>query len=209
MRTMSGLPQISDSSGNVGFGGPQLKKRVYFGESILEKKSEDIIFGLDSLIAQTGVQLSSYAEICSTYEKKRDIINRTPTIKPMKGYYSSPFGKRIDPFTQRYTMHEGIDIVAPEGTPIYAAADGVVNFADWYHGYGNTVVINHKLYKTKYAHLSKISVKRGQKVKRGDIIGSCGRTGKATANHLHYEVHVNNKPVDPMDYIFPTDYTYD
>ncbi len=206
VRLVAGLEQISDSSGIIGFGGPYLKTRPK-ESSILNRKTSAVEYALDSLLMQTELQIQSYTELCSTFTRKKDVLDRTPSIKPMKGYLTSVFGTRIDPFTGTVKMHEGIDIVAAKGTPIVATADGIVTFTGWYHGYGKMVKINHKYYETRYGHIDQIKVYRGQRIKRGDIIGTCGRTGRATANHVHYEVRVGGKAQDPMDYIYPADIT--
>lgn len=116
--------------------------------------------------------------------------------------FTSPFGVRADPTGRGHRMHQGIDFAAPRGTPIYATADGVVEVAGRESGYGNVVRIRHKLgFETIYAHQSKIRVKVGQQISRGDRIGDMGSTGRSTGVHLHYEVHVNGKPVNPMTYL--------
>lgn len=210
-RTMSGLEQISDSAGVIGFGGPQLRLSPDAkGElGIYGLKGARLNYALDSLITQAELHLVSYAELCSVAERSRRILDLTPSIKPMRGYISSVFGYRIDPFTGTRKMHEGIDIVAPRGTPIVATANGTVSYVGWYHGYGKMVKINHTFYETRYAHLDRIDVRRGQRVKRGDQVGTCGRTGRATAIHLHYEVRAGGRPLNPKDYILPENVVVD
>ncbi len=204
-RLMEGLEPVSDTSGVIGFGGPQLRLSDddYKTKSIVELKGKKLSYTLDSLLMQAEFHLSSYSEICSSAAKSKSILDRTPSIKPMEGYISSVFGYRTDPFTGQRKLHEGIDIVAPRGTPIYATADGVVTFTGWYHGYGKLVRINHKYYETRYGHMDRIDVRRGQRVKRGEQIGTCGKTGRATALHVHYEVRINGNPTNPEKYILP------
>ncbi len=128
---------------------------------------------------------------------------------PVKGRISSPFGTRVDPFTKQWKFHEGIDIAAPRNTPIYAVQEGAVIFSGWKGGYGNCVIIDHKYpdipkvphLQTKYGHASRLLVKKGQYVKRGDIIGYVGSTGRSTGPHLHFEVVYKKNPINPMDYI--------
>lgn len=116
--------------------------------------------------------------------------------------FTSPFGYRRDPKGAGRRMHGGVDYAAPVGTPIHATGDGRVVKAGWQNGYGNTVVISHAFgIETLYAHMSRIRVKAGQTVSRGDRIGDMGSTGRSTGNHLHYEVHVNGRPTNPMTYI--------
>lgn len=129
-------------------------------------------------------------------------LSRKPSIWPVKGFISSPFGGRPDPLDGSPSWHQGIDISAPYGSPVNATAEGLVVSAGWMRGLGNTVVINHgNGYTTVYGHLSKIKVKLGQKVKRWDVVGLVGSTGRSTGNHCHYEVHQNGKPVNPVKFI--------
>lgn len=129
-------------------------------------------------------------------------LSRKPSIWPVKGFISSPFGGRPDPIDGSPSWHQGIDISAPYGSKVSATAEGIVVSAGWMTGLGNTVVINHgDGYTTLYGHLSKITVKPGQKVKRWDVVGLVGSTGRSTGNHCHYEVHQNGKPVNPVKFI--------
>ena len=128
-----------------------------------------------------------------------------PSIMPTQGWLTSHFASlRRHPILQVSRPHEGIDITAEKGTPIEAAAAGVVTAAGWEAGYGNTVTIDHGYgIVTKYAHASRLMVRRGNRVGRGDKIALVGSTGLATGPHLHYEVHVNGRPVDPLRYVLP------
>jgi len=136
------------------------------------------------------------------FENEKAILASTPSIWPTKGYLASPFGWRDDPFTGKRTFHRGYDIVTHFGNPVVATADGVVVRCSSDKIGGNTVVISHRGgYTTRYLHLSKWLVKPGQKVKRGDTIGLVGSTGKSKGPHVHYEVHVNGRPVNPYRYI--------
>nr|WP_316412374.1 M23 family metallopeptidase [Mesoterricola silvestris] len=138
-----------------------------------------------------------------------DRWNHTPSIPPTAGYLSSGFGIRLSPFSRVNEQgdgllgyHSGFDITNSEGTPIQATADGEVVEAGWMDRYGNGVVIAHSdRVETLYAHMSRVRVKRGQKVSRGDILGDMGRTGNATGVHLHYEVRLNGRPVNPQPYM--------
>jgi murein DD-endopeptidase MepM/ murein hydrolase activator NlpD len=129
---------------------------------------------------------------------------KTPFATPVhsKFRFTSGFGNRRDPKHGGYRMHSGVDFAAPRGTPIYATADGVVKFAKWGNGYGRLIKIQHALgYETRFAHLNRIRVKEGQRVSRGDLIGDMGTTGRSTGVHLHYEVRIGGKAVNPMTYI--------
>ncbi|HHT48115.1 MAG TPA: peptidoglycan DD-metalloendopeptidase family protein [Firmicutes bacterium] len=152
---------------------------------------------------KTNKQLQDLYTRYAAYDRELDY---TPTIYPLvtKGYITSYFGYRRDPVTGRLGVyHEGLDIAARKGTPVRATADGTVTMARSYGTYGLFVEIQHGSYgyKTRYAHNSKILVKVGQKVKKGDIIAYVGSTGKSTGPHLHYEVLVNGKPVNPQNYL--------
>lgn len=127
-----------------------------------------------------------------------------PFANPLKSSYrlSSPFGYRRHPVTGGRRMHNGLDMAAGKGTDIFSTADGIVTFAGWHAGYGNYVTIQHEFgIETRYGHMSRIRVKKGQRVSRGQQIGDMGSTGQSTGTHLHYEVRVNEKPVNPMNYI--------
>ena len=121
---------------------------------------------------------------------------------PVSGTITSPFGMRFDPVQHRYQLHSGLDIAAPQGTTISAAADGRVIYASWYGGYGNAIIIDHGGgISTLYAHCSQIFVGVGQDVQRGQAIGAVGMTGDATGPHVHFEVRRDGKPVDPLGYL--------
>lgn len=136
------------------------------------------------------------------YKNNTLMLASTPSIWPVRGYFSSPFGARKDPFTGEREMHYGIDIATTIGRPVVATADGIVLYAARRGTYGNVVVIDHKFgVMTRYAHLSGFNVRAGQQVKRGDVIAFVGSTGRSRAPHLHYEVWVNDRPVMPLDYI--------
>lgn len=131
-----------------------------------------------------------------------------PSTQPVKGSkFTSGFGVRSDPFRGRAAMHAGIDLAGPVGTPIYATADGVVGRSRWAGGYGNLVEIDHgRGIQTRYGHLSKSLVREGQRVKRGDQIALMGSTGRSTGSHLHYEVRIDGKAVNPVPFMQSSDY---
>jgi len=202
LRHIADLPPVAETEYSYGIGGPELDYHDP-SEPAIFRKSRAINEKLDSLILAAKTENEYLAETREKIEENKDILGHTPSIWPMHGYISSGFGKRLDPFTGIWKMHEGIDICAAKGTPVRATADGRVRFAGWYHGYGKTIKLNHTYYNTRYAHLDEIKVRPGQKVKRGDIIGTCGRSGYTTGVHLHYEVRVSGKPVDPKKYLYP------
>ncbi len=131
-----------------------------------------------------------------------------PSQKPVERMnFSSGFGVRTDPFRGFAAMHTGVDMPGPLGTPIHATADGVVDRAEWSNGYGKLIEINHgKGVQTRYGHLSQILVEPNQRVKRGDLIGLMGSTGRSTGNHLHYEVRIDGRAVNPMPFLQGADY---
>jgi murein DD-endopeptidase MepM/ murein hydrolase activator NlpD len=130
------------------------------------------------------------------------LLSSTPSIAPARGILTDGFGGRSDPFTGEAGQHNAIDISAAVGAPVRAPADGIVVKAEWANGYGNVIYISHGYgYSTRYGHLTAFNVRPGQRVKRGDIIGTVGSTGRSTGPHLHYEVRVNNNPVNPLEYI--------
>jgi len=144
--------------------------------------------------------------------KKLDVMNKgvisIPSIKPISSFtFTSAFGVRSDPFRGYAAMHAGIDLASPTGTPIYATADGVVDRAEWFGGYGNMVDIDHgKGIATRYGHMSRIVAHAGDHVKRGDLIGYVGSTGRSTGSHLHYEVRIDGHAVNPIPFLQSANY---
>ena len=165
------------------------------------KKSENIIFK-NSILVKRGdfFELRDNIKYMSFLES---FLNSVPIAKPMKHYYiSSKFGSRVDPFTKKVKTHNGLDFVGPYGSVIYAPADGVVDIVAKRGGFGNSIEIDHgNDIKTEYAHLDSSLVKVGDIVKRGDKIAIQGNTGRSTGQHLHWEVRVKRKNVDPMKFI--------
>jgi len=163
---------------------------------------------LDEITSQLVVQSKSYDEVFKLAKNKEKLIASIPAIQPVDFHdlrrIGSLYGYRTDPFYKVTKFHEGIDFTAAVGTPIYATGDGVISEAEYnLGGYGNKITINHGYsYETVYAHLSKIKVKRGQRIKRGEVIGLMGNTGKSTAPHLHYEVHKAGVPMNPIYFFF-------
>lgn len=130
------------------------------------------------------------------------LLSSTPTIVPVRGLLTDGFGGRSDPFTGEPGTHNAIDISSAIGQAVQAPADGTVVKAEWENGYGNVVYISHGYgYSTRYGHLKNFAVRPAQRVRRGDIIGYVGSTGRSTGPHLHYEVRLNNNPVNPLEYI--------
>ena len=167
---------------------------------------------LNNLSLRMAYQLKSFNAIENMVKNKEKLIAAIPSIQPISNRslnrVASGFGYRIDPIYKDRRLHAGLDFTAPIGTPIYAAADGVIKDAGFNTGgYGNRVVINHGFgYETLYAHMVRIKARVGTRVKRGEVIGYVGSTGKSTGPHLHYEVHKNGTQLDPI-YFFYNDLT--
>jgi murein DD-endopeptidase MepM/ murein hydrolase activator NlpD len=163
---------------------------------------------LNNLSLRTAYQDQSYLLINDLVKNKEKLLNATPSIQPVSNKnlnrIGSGFGYRIDPVYKDRRHHMGLDFTAPIGTPIYATADGVVKDAGFNTGgFGNRVVIGHGFgYETLYGHMYKIKARVGEKVKRGEVIGYVGNTGKSTGPHCHYEVHRSGIPVDPIYYFY-------
>ena len=197
---------ISKAKRQAGFGGSD--RYAY----LKQYKNSDLLINttrkLDILSKKMLVQSESYNEITELVNDKEKMAASIPAIQPIAldelTRFGSAFGWRMHPIYHRLKMHTGVDLTAPTGTKIYAAGDGIVFRADASNrGYGNHVRINHGYgYVTLYGHMSKMLVRPGQKVKRGDVIGLVGSTGLSTSPHLHYEVRVNGKYVNPVNFYY-------
>jgi murein DD-endopeptidase MepM/ murein hydrolase activator NlpD len=140
--------------------------------------------------------------VSSDVERRNALAASTPSIWPTQGWLTSRTGGRSDPFTGEADYHPGLDISADKGTPVYATADGTISQASFSGAYGNLVVIDHQFgLETRYGHLSAFRTQRGQTVKRGELIGLVGATGRATGPHLHYEVRVNGRILNPLQFL--------
>ena len=163
---------------------------------------------LDQITAKMYVQTKSFDEVYEMARDKTRLIASIPAIQPVSNQdlrrLSSYFGYRTDPYYKVPKFHEGVDFSAPPGTEIYATGDGVVITSERPKGgYGNQIIIDHGFgYKTMYAHLQSFKVRAGERVKRGQVIGTIGSTGKSTSPHLHYEVWKSNQAVNPINYFF-------
>ncbi len=197
---------IPASVRKAGYGGTNRYARLegYNNSDILINTTKK----LDQITSQVYVQSKSFDEVFKLAKSKEKMIASIPAVQPVDisdlRRIGSFFGYRTDPFYKVTKMHEGIDFTASIGTPIYATGDGVVTESEYNKGgYGNSIKISHGYgYETFYAHLSRIKARVGQKVKRGEVIGFVGNTGKSTAPHLHYEVRLRGKPVNPIYYFF-------
>lgn len=157
---------------------------------------------LDQLSAEATRQEQSLQELQSYFQDQKSLLASVPSIWPTRGWVTSDFGSRLDPYTSERVMHAGIDIAGAHGKEIVAPSDGTVVFAGLEGGYGNVLVIDHGYgIKTRYGHLASIKAKAGEKVKRGDLVAIMGNTGRSTGPHLHYEVRVNGIAQNPRKFI--------
>jgi phosphotransferase system IIA component len=203
-RTYFEVNPLSSSIRDAGFGGNdkyEIYKNSKFGPLLAEIDKDMEIVGKKMV-----VQSISYDDVIEMARTKEKRLAARPAIQPISikklTRFGSSFGMRNHPILKQWKMHEGIDLTAPRGTEIFATADGVVLFAGPTNGgYGRKILIDHGFgYRTLYGHCYQIKVKRGEKVKRGDVIGTVGSTGLSTRPHLHYEVHVNGRKVNPINY---------
>ena len=205
-RTIFGMNPIPKEVLNSGFGGVNRYNDLEnLGRGSLLR---DTYIRLDGLVKETYIQSKAYDEVANLSKQAGDMASCLPAIPPIspaKGTYrlSSGFGTREDPVYGGARRHEGMDFATDVGHPVYATGNGVVEMVSFkYFGYGNMVVVNHGFgYKTRYAHLHTINVVEGMKIRRGECLGTVGRTGKTTGPHLHYEVRYKDSPVNPANYM--------
>ena len=174
------------------------------GQLAVEDKKDYALLSirLDRAINYAKLQKQSGAELWEWLSKKQSLLQATPSISPTKGWITSAFGYRTSPYTRRPSFHHGLDIAALHGTPVKATGDGVVTYTGYDSGYGKLISIDHGYgMVTRYGHNSQVFVVMGQKIKRGEVIATVGNTGRTTGPHLHYEVRLNDLPVDPKNYI--------
>ena len=197
---------IPEQQRRAGFGGIDRYNALegYDNSELIKNTTER----LDVLIKQTVVQSRSLDEIEKLASNRAELIKAIPSIQPVKNEdlkrIASGFGKRRDPFTKLWRQHNGIDFTAKKGTPVYATGDGIIKRADnRSSGYGKHIRIDHGHgYVSLYAHLNGYNVRRGQRVKRGEIIGFVGNTGRSAGAHLHYEIFKDKKHIDPINFYY-------
>lgn len=196
---------VADAVRKTGYGGTNRY------EEWIDMANADLVVNttqkMDMLDRQLYIQSQSFDEVVALCKEHDEMIKCIPAIQPVANKdlkrTASGYGLRIDPIYKTTKFHEGMDFSASIGTPIYATGNGTVTKAGWQSGYGRIVKINHGYgYETWYAHMNKIDVRVGQKVVRGEVIGEVGNTGKSTGPHLHYEVHVKGRVVNPVNYYF-------
>jgi peptidase M23-like protein len=206
IRVLANLEPIDPQVQAAGIGGPATASDLNLsGLTGIARRSAEVRVDLGALIRRANLLASSFKEAADSLALHSARLAATPSIMPTQGWLSSAFSAmRTHPILHMARPHEGIDVSAPMGSPIEAPASGVVTDAGWENGYGNTITINHGFgIVTKFAHASKLLVKTGQRVSRGQRIALVGNSGLATGPHLHYEVHVNGRPVNPLKYVLP------
>ena len=216
---MTDLQQRDDNLYRVLFGAEPIplsirqgtQRKISYYEEIAQmtnnQLSADLSLKVDVLEKELYVQAKSYDEVLELAKTQEIRMENIPAIQPVLNKdlkrVASGYGVRIDPVYHVRKFHQGMDFTAPTGTEIFATGNAKVSFVGWKQGYGNTVILDHGFgYQTLYAHLFKALVRKGQKVRRSDIIALVGNTGKSTGPHLHYEVRLHGKPVDPRNYYF-------
>jgi len=201
MRTYAALPPLNEDIKEMGTGGSAIEEPNEEDSSTILDKLKNTI---DSLSYTLDSQKNSYDIIFNKIKSNEEMYRHIPSIMPVESaYLGSQYGYRTDPIDGKRRMHRGQDFAVNLNTPVLATGDGVVTKAQYDSGWGRYVKIDHGYgYETIYAHLYKINVKKGQKVKRGDVIGKSGNSGRAAGFHLHYEVHKNKKVDDPKKYFF-------
>ena len=196
------LPPLDEETFSAGVGG-----RGHSGFAVEEvpglDMSREVGHGLDQMLRQARIQRQGYLAMLDTLETRAAVRGKIPSIRPTDtGWMSSRFGFRQDPFTEKQTFHRGLDFSVPVGTPVRVSGDGVILAVQQQRGFGKVVKVDHGGgVVTVYAHLSEQLVKKGDRVSRGDVIARSGNTGRSSAPHLHYEIRINDRPVNPLSYI--------
>ena len=204
IRRLAGMEEVQNLMA-MGGGTLELGKALAAGEQAeYEQLVERLYQDLQRLEREVALRAESLEAVTTYLTQQKNRLAATPSIWPTQdeGYVSSSYGHRASPFTGRRQMHTGIDIAAPRGTSILAAADGVVTFSGRMAGYGRVIVVTHGFgFKTFYGHNQKNKVRKGERVKRGQVIGTVGNSGYSTGSHLHYEVLVKDRTINPLKYI--------
>ncbi|HNO71521.1 MAG TPA: M23 family metallopeptidase [Bacteroidia bacterium] len=196
---------ISDDIRKAGFGGVDRYKELegYENSKLISTTTQR----LDQISKQLYIQSKSFDDVVKMARNKEQMLSCIPAIQPISNkdlqHEPSGYGMRMHPIYKYEKFHAGMDFTANPGTEIYATGDGTISLAEYGSGYGNHVVVDHGYgYKTLYGHMEKISVRIGQKVKRGELLGYVGNTGLSSGPHVHYEVHKNNTTVNPVNFYY-------
>lgn len=198
------IPEELKALTSLALGGSSSDTRELASRSPLRQKEliRQLHSDLDDLLARAGYLEQNQHKLDKYFEDARSILMSSPTLKPVKGYITSGFGYRSHPLTGKKEFHRGLDVRAPKGSPIVAPANGIVVSTSRNAGYGRMVVVDHGYgIVTRYGHVSKVYVKPGQRVKRGEKLAAVGSTGRTTGPHLHYEVIRNGITVNPIRYL--------
>ncbi len=201
------LPVIDEETFAAGVGG---RGHLGFGPEEVPgldldpgDRSHSVGEDLELMLRQAKIQRQGYLAMLDTLNARALVRQKIPSIRPTDtGWISSRFGFRQDPFTDKQTFHRGLDFSVPIGTPVRVTGDGVVSAVQQQRGFGRVIKVNHgNGVVTVYAHLDQPLVKKGDRVSRGDVIGRSGNTGRSSAPHLHYEIRIGGRPVNPLSYI--------
>ena len=196
---------VADAVRKAGYGGTNRY------EDLMDMANADLVVNttqkMDMLNRQLYIQSKSFDEVVDLFKDQDEMLMSIPAIQPVANKdlkrTASGYGMRIDPIYKTAKFHAGMDFSANTGTPVYATGNGRIKKAGWQSGYGKVIIVDHGYgYETWYAHLNKYNVRVGQKVVRGEVIGEVGNTGKSTGPHLHYEVHLKGKVMNPVNYYF-------
>lgn len=203
IRIIANLDPNDSSVSMFGVGGadPEAIDPINMMKQDHQERIRDMHNDINEINHSSHDQENAFASILDQLEGKRNLLAATPSIRPVKGWITSSFGRRQSPFTGRKEFHRGLDIATREGTPILAPADGLVTYSGRKRLMGNMITIDHGFgMATRYGHMKKLLKKKGARVKRGETIALVGNTGRSTGPHLHYEVRLNGVAVNPLNY---------
>jgi len=206
IRTYADLPEVDKDILSLGIGGRRYDKtsELDFLVPSDDAKVSSLLFDIDRVARMIKLERLSYEKLYTSFKNNSAEIKATPSIIPVhNGYFTDGFGWRRDPFNHERRFHYGLDIASRKGTPVYATAGGRVLYAKRRGGFGLVIAVDHGYgYETLYGHLSVMDVRAGDQVTRRQKIGEVGNTGRSTASHLHYEVHLDDMPQNPLNYFF-------
>jgi murein DD-endopeptidase MepM/ murein hydrolase activator NlpD len=209
LRIAANLEPISKDEQMVGVGGGYFDNTLDFLSDGSQLKLQQAINYMDEVTRKIDFEKQQYIDISVKLKENKKLFESLPAIKPCEGTVGMHgFGMRVHPILNIKRMHDGIDIITDNGTPVHATGNGIVDFVGYRGGLGLTIEIDHGFgYKSIYAHLSKTLVKVGQKILRGNLISKSGNSGLSSGPHLHYEVHHNGVKQNPVEFFFD-DYNY-
>ncbi|HEX9751482.1 MAG TPA: peptidoglycan DD-metalloendopeptidase family protein [candidate division Zixibacteria bacterium] len=203
VRKVFGLSDLDPDERALGIGGPVVESADDDGLSPLLTNSRELEAEIDRLLRRCDFERDNFGQIVTELSGRKDQLDHTPSVYPTSGYFSRGFGIKPDPFTGNDRMHYGIDLAGDIGTLVYAPAAGRVKIRAHHQQFGNMITLDHGFgVETRYGHLKGFAIKPNEQVQRGQLIGYMGNSGYSTGPHLHYEVHVDGRPVDPMRYIY-------